>query len=102
MNFDTAVQALCDAGVEFVIIGGWSAILHGSGVVEIHLRRAAPRTLSAVCARSCNRRTRSPGSRRNCSINSVISTPNFFAAAMRPPRRRIPQPGCGESELIGR
>jgi hypothetical protein len=53
--------------------------------VEIHLRRAAPRTLSAVCARSCNRRTRSPGSRRNCSISSVISTPNFFAASMRPP-----------------
>jgi predicted nucleotidyltransferase len=30
MNVNTAVQALCDAGVEFVIIGGWAAILHGS------------------------------------------------------------------------
>ena len=30
MSFATAVQALCDAGVEFIIIGGWSAILHGS------------------------------------------------------------------------
>jgi hypothetical protein len=30
MNFETAVQALVDAGVEFIIIGGWSAILHGS------------------------------------------------------------------------
>src|SRR5229473_3180490 len=30
MNPDVVVQALCDAGVEFVIIGGWSAILHGS------------------------------------------------------------------------
>src|SRR5258706_12451212 len=30
MNADVVVQALCDAGVEFVIIGGWSAILHGS------------------------------------------------------------------------
>lgn len=30
MNFETAVQALSDAGVEFIIIGGWSAILHGS------------------------------------------------------------------------
>jgi hypothetical protein len=30
MNFVTAVQTLVDAGVDFVIIGGWSAILHGS------------------------------------------------------------------------
>jgi predicted nucleotidyltransferase len=30
MNFETAVQALSDAGVEFIVIGGWSAILHGS------------------------------------------------------------------------
>ena len=30
MNFVLAVQALTDAGVEFVIIGGWSAIMHGS------------------------------------------------------------------------
>jgi predicted nucleotidyltransferase len=30
VSLDTAVQALVDAGVEFVIIGGWSAILHGS------------------------------------------------------------------------
>jgi predicted nucleotidyltransferase len=30
MNVEDAVQALVDAGVEFVIIGGWSAILHGS------------------------------------------------------------------------
>jgi len=30
MNFVLAVQALTDAGVEFAIIGGWSAIMHGS------------------------------------------------------------------------
>ena len=30
MNFASAVQVLSDAGVEFIIIGGWSAILHGS------------------------------------------------------------------------
>ena len=30
MNFDLAVQHLCDAGVEFVVIGGWAAIFHGS------------------------------------------------------------------------
>ena len=30
MNFIKAVQALADGEVEFVIIGGWSAILHGS------------------------------------------------------------------------
>jgi hypothetical protein len=30
VNVEAAVQALVDAGVEFVIIGGWSAILNGS------------------------------------------------------------------------
>jgi hypothetical protein len=30
VSLDTAVQALVDAGAEFVIIGGWPAILHGS------------------------------------------------------------------------
>ena len=30
MTFDIAVQALVDAGVEFVLIGGWAAILNGS------------------------------------------------------------------------
>lgn len=30
MNFEVAVQALVDGEVEFIIIGGWSAILHGS------------------------------------------------------------------------
>lgn len=30
MNFVLAVQTLTDAGVEFAIIGGWSAIMHGS------------------------------------------------------------------------
>ena len=33
MNFVQAVQILADAGVDFVIIGGWSAILHGSSYV---------------------------------------------------------------------
>jgi hypothetical protein len=33
MNFIRAVQTLVDAGVEFVIIGGWSAILNGSSYV---------------------------------------------------------------------
>jgi hypothetical protein len=30
MSFVQAVQILVDAGVDFVIVGGWSAILHGS------------------------------------------------------------------------
>jgi hypothetical protein len=30
LNFPRLIGALVDAGVEFVIIGGWSAILHGS------------------------------------------------------------------------
>lgn len=33
MNFEFAVQRLCDAGVEFVVIGGWAAIFHGSAHV---------------------------------------------------------------------
>jgi hypothetical protein len=33
MNFVQAVQTLVDAGVEFVIIGGWAAVLHGSSYV---------------------------------------------------------------------
>ena len=33
MNFVQAVQVLTDAGVEFAIIGGWSAIMHGSAYV---------------------------------------------------------------------
>jgi predicted nucleotidyltransferase len=30
MNVEVAIQALVDAGVAFVIVGGWSAILNGS------------------------------------------------------------------------
>lgn len=30
MNYVQAVQVLVDGGVDFVIVGGWSAILHGS------------------------------------------------------------------------
>ncbi|HUI58128.1 MAG TPA: hypothetical protein VLY04_24305 [Bryobacteraceae bacterium] len=37
MNFITAVQALVDHGVDFVIIGGWSAVLHGSAYLTNHL-----------------------------------------------------------------
>jgi predicted nucleotidyltransferase len=33
MNVEAAVQALADSGVEFVIIGGWSAILNGSAYI---------------------------------------------------------------------
>ena len=33
MNFELAVQSLVDAGVDFIVIGGWSAILHGSAQV---------------------------------------------------------------------
>ncbi len=35
MNFFQAIQVLTDAGVDFAIIGGWSAIMHGSA----HLTR---------------------------------------------------------------
>ena len=37
MQFERAVQALCDGGVEFVVIGGVSATLHGSARVTFDL-----------------------------------------------------------------
>jgi hypothetical protein len=37
MLFETAVQTLCDAGVEFVVIGGLAATLHGSATVTFDL-----------------------------------------------------------------
>lgn len=33
MNFAAATQCLSDAGVDFVVIGGWAAIFHGSSHV---------------------------------------------------------------------
>lgn len=33
MNFERVIQHLCDAGVDFVVIGGWAAIFHGSAHV---------------------------------------------------------------------
>jgi len=37
VNLLSAVQTLVDAGVEFVIVGGWSAILHGSSYPTLDL-----------------------------------------------------------------
>ncbi len=37
MQFERAVQTLCDAGVDFIIIGGLSATLHGSAQVTYDL-----------------------------------------------------------------
>ena len=37
MQFERAVQALCDASVEFVVIGGLSATFHGSARVTYDL-----------------------------------------------------------------
>jgi hypothetical protein len=33
VNFEVAIERLCDAGVRFVVIGGWAAIFHGSAHV---------------------------------------------------------------------
>jgi len=33
MNFERVIQHLCDARVDFVVIGGWAAIFHGSAHV---------------------------------------------------------------------
>ena len=37
MNLETAIQHLCDACVDFVVIGGWAAIFHGSAHVTSDL-----------------------------------------------------------------
>ena len=37
MQFETAIHALCDAEVDFIIIGGLSANLHGSAQVTLDL-----------------------------------------------------------------
>jgi hypothetical protein len=37
MQFETAIRTLCDAGVDFVVIGGLSAALHGSAQVTYDL-----------------------------------------------------------------
>jgi hypothetical protein len=46
MQFEKAIQVLCDAGVDFVVIGGLSASFHGSARVtydlDICYSRAAP------------------------------------------------------------
>ena len=42
MKFIAMVQALVDSGVDFVIIGGWSAILHGSSSVTNDLDVCCP------------------------------------------------------------
>ena len=44
MNFVKAVQVLTDAGVEFAIIGGWSAIMHGSAYLTNDLDVCYSRT----------------------------------------------------------
>ena len=44
MNIFKAIQVLADAGADFVIIGGWSAILHGSSYVTNDLDICYART----------------------------------------------------------
>lgn len=44
MQFQKAIQTLCDAGVEFVVIGGLSATLHGSARVTYDLDICYSRT----------------------------------------------------------
>jgi hypothetical protein len=44
MNFELAIQSLCDRGVDFVVIGGWAAIFHGSAHVTNDLDVCYSRT----------------------------------------------------------
>ena len=48
MNPQAAIHALVDAGVEFLIIGGWSAIFHGSTHTTKDLDIFFPRTSENV------------------------------------------------------
>jgi hypothetical protein len=44
MQFEAAVRVLCDADVEFVVIGGLAANLHGSALVTLDLDICYART----------------------------------------------------------
>jgi hypothetical protein len=44
MQLEKAIQTLCDAGVEFVVIGGVSATFHGSAMVTYDLDICYART----------------------------------------------------------
>jgi hypothetical protein len=46
MQFEKAVQALCDASVDFVVIGGLAATLHGSAQVTFDLDICYSRVLA--------------------------------------------------------
>ncbi|MBI2687599.1 MAG: hypothetical protein HYX27_14910 [Acidobacteria bacterium] len=46
MQFETAIQALCDAGVEFIVVGGLSAAFHGSATLTYDLDICYSRELS--------------------------------------------------------
>ena len=48
MQFESAVQSLCDAGVDFVVIGGVSATFHGSVRVTYDLDICYSRATSNV------------------------------------------------------
>jgi hypothetical protein len=51
MQFEKAIQALCDGGVEFVVIGGVSTTFHGSARVTYDLDicySRAPENLSRI------------------------------------------------------
>jgi hypothetical protein len=54
MEFDRIIQVLCDGSVDFVVIGGVSALLHGSAAftfdVDICYSRAAPNLRRIVAA----------------------------------------------------
>lgn len=44
MQFAAAIQVLCDAGVDFTVIGGLSAALHGSATLTYDVDIFYPRT----------------------------------------------------------
>ncbi len=48
MQFEKAVQVLCDSGADFVVIGGLAATLHGSATVTYDLDICYSRTADSL------------------------------------------------------
>lgn len=53
MKFNTAVQPLVESEVEFIIIGGWSAVLHGSSTLTNDLDIFFPASRGEYSPASC-------------------------------------------------
>jgi hypothetical protein len=74
MEFESALQALCDGGVEFVIIGGVAAALHGSArltddldIYYVRSAEAFARRVAALDLRALIRAKRATGRQKDAA-----------------------------------